>query len=54
MAADARFKHFVAIDTEGVEMLLEGRSLEEVKERIREKYGRSNASHGGSGCGDED
>ena len=40
LAAGTGFKHFVAVDTEGVEMLLEGRSLEMVKERMREKYGR--------------
>ena len=32
------FEHFVAVDTEGVEMLLEGRSLGEVKGMMREKY----------------
>ncbi|MEB3759509.1 MAG: PIN domain-containing protein [Desulfurococcales archaeon] len=35
------FKHFVAVDAEGVEMLLEGKSLREVKGRMREKYGES-------------
>ena len=39
-AAKTGFKHFVAIDTEGVEMLLEGESMERVKERMQEKYGR--------------
>ena len=33
------YKHYTAIDTEGVKMLLEGKSIEEVKERMREKYG---------------
>ena len=38
-AAKTGFKHFTAIDTEGVEMLLNGEPLERVKEKIREKYG---------------
>ena len=33
------FEHFVAVDTEGVEMLLEGKKMREVEERMREKYG---------------
>ena len=33
------FEHFVAVDTEGVEMLLEGKKIEEVKKRMRERYG---------------
>ena len=33
------FRHFTAIDTEGVEMLLEGASIDEVKDRMKEKYG---------------
>ena len=40
LAVKTGFRYFVAVDTEGVEMLLEGRSLEEVKERMRRKYGR--------------
>jgi len=37
-AARTRFKHFVAVDTEGVEMLLRGELLENVKHRMKEKY----------------
>ena len=33
------FRYFTTVDTEGVEMLLEGKSLEEVKRRMIEKYG---------------
>ena len=33
------FEYFVAVDTGGVEMLLEGKSLGEVEERMRVKYG---------------
>ncbi len=39
LSVRTRFRHFVAVDTEGVEMLLEGKSLGEVEERMREKYG---------------
>ena len=39
LAVGTGFEYFAAIDTEGVEMLLEGKSLEGVKERMREKYG---------------
>ena len=35
-----RFRHFTAVDTEGVEVLLVGASLEEVRERMKRKYGR--------------
>ena len=40
LAVETRFEYFVAVDTEGVEMLLAGRSLEDVKKRVRRKYGR--------------
>ncbi len=33
------FEYFVAVDTEGVEMLLERKNLGEVEERMRVKYG---------------
>ena len=33
------YKHYTAIDTEGVEMLLEGEPLERVRKRMKEKYG---------------
>ena len=33
------FEYFFVVDTVGVEMLLEGKSLGEVEERMREKYG---------------
>ena len=46
LAVETGFEYFVAVDTEGVEMLLEGRSLEEVKERMREKYGRRRDGEG--------
>jgi len=35
-AAKTGFKHFVAIDTEGVELLLNGEPLEKAKERMKE------------------
>ena len=38
-AAKTDYEHFVAIDTEGVELLLEGTPIEKIKERMREKYG---------------
>ena len=38
LAARTNHKHFTTIDTEGVEMLLEGKSIEEVRERMKEKY----------------
>ncbi len=38
LAARTGFRYFAAIDTEGVEMLLAGASLEEVKKRMREKH----------------
>jgi len=38
LSARTRFKQFIAVDTEGVEMLLRGESLEKVKERMRGKY----------------
>ncbi len=39
LAVETGFRHFTAIDTEGVELLLEGAPLEEVKERMKRKYG---------------
>ena len=39
LAVETEFRYFTAIDTEGVEMLLVGASLEEVRERMKEKYG---------------
>ena len=38
LSVGTRFRHFVAVDTKGVEMLLEGKSLGEIEERMREKY----------------
>ena len=40
LAVETGFRYFTAIDTEGVEMLLEGASLEEVRERMKRKHGR--------------
>ena len=39
LSAETSFEYFTAIDTEGVEMLLEGATLEEVRERMKRKYG---------------
>ena len=39
LSIETGFKYFTAIDTEGVEMLLEGATLEEVRERMKRKYG---------------
>ena len=39
LAVETGFSHFTAIDTEGVEMLLEGALLEEARERMKRKYG---------------
>ena len=38
LSAETGFKWFTAVDTEGVEMLLRGKSLDSVLERMREKY----------------
>ena len=39
LAAKTEYKYFVAIDTQGVELLLlEGTPLEKVKERMKQKY----------------
>ena len=40
LAVETGFEYFTAIDTEGVEMLLVGASLEEVRRRMKRKYGR--------------
>jgi len=39
LAVITKFKHYKAVDTRGVEMLLEGRSWREVEEYLRERYG---------------
>ncbi len=39
LAVETGFRHFTAIDTEGVEMLLKGAPLEEARERMKRKYG---------------
>ncbi|MEB3773616.1 MAG: PIN domain-containing protein, partial [Desulfurococcales archaeon] len=44
LSTQTGFKHFTAVDTEGVEMLLREKPLESVKERMREKYDRDNRS----------
>ena len=46
LSAKTEFKHFVAVDTEGVEMLLRGEALEKVKERMKEKYGQDKKTQG--------
>ena len=38
MSAETGFKQFITVDTEGVELLLRGGSLEAVPERMRRKY----------------
>ncbi|MEB3757158.1 MAG: PIN domain-containing protein [Desulfurococcales archaeon] len=38
MSAETKFKHFVAIDTEGVELLLRGVPLDSVLERMKARY----------------
>ena len=38
LSARTGFKHFVAVDTSGVEMLLRGEPLEVVEQRMKEKY----------------
>ncbi|MEB3861615.1 MAG: PIN domain-containing protein [Desulfurococcales archaeon] len=38
LSAETGFRYFTAIDTEGVEMLLEGAPLGEVRERMKKKY----------------
>ena len=40
-AVETRFKHYKAVDTRGVEMLLEGRSWREVEKYLRERYGEA-------------
>ena len=40
LSATTNYEHFIAIDTEGVELLLNGEPLEKVKERMQEKYGQ--------------
>ena len=40
LAAKTDYKYYIAVDTEGVELLLEGTPLEKVKERMKQKYGR--------------
>ena len=37
-AAKTKYKYYTAIDTEGVELLLEGTPIEKIKERMKEKY----------------
>ena len=39
-AVEAGFRHYRAVDTHAVEMLLEGRSWGEVEEYLQRKYGR--------------
>ncbi|MEB3759497.1 MAG: PIN domain-containing protein [Desulfurococcales archaeon] len=41
LSVETGFKYFVAVDTEGVEMLLEGKKIEEVEEGMRERYWES-------------
>ncbi len=38
LAVETGFRYFTAIDTEGVEILLEGAPLEEARERMKRKY----------------
>ncbi len=40
LAVETGFKYYRAVDTRGVEMLLEGRSWSQVEEYLRRKYGR--------------
>ncbi len=40
LAVRTKFKHFKALDTRGVEMLLEGKPWSEVEEYLRREYGR--------------
>ena len=46
LSAQTGFKHFVAVDTEGVEMLLNGVGLEEALGRMKEKYGQDKKTGG--------
>ncbi|MEB3806567.1 MAG: PIN domain-containing protein [Desulfurococcales archaeon] len=46
LSARTGFKHFVAVDTEGVEMLLRGEPLERVKERMKERYAQDKKTQG--------
>ncbi len=39
LAVETRFKHYKAVDTRGVEILLEGKSWSEVEEYLLERYG---------------
>jgi len=39
LSARTKFKHYVALDTYAVEMLLEGKSWNEVEKYLEEKYG---------------
>jgi len=34
-----KFKHYVAVDTHAVEMLLEGKPWNKIKKYLKEKYG---------------